>query len=225
VPAPATAFPSVARAMARLPHRLRVVLATRPLAYWLLTALLAAALGYGTYGVVAAAERTRAGFGTLASTVVATDGIAPGEALSPVNTTTRVLPVAVLPPGSLTSVPAGAVANSFIAPGEPVLERRLGRAGDGPVAALLPDGGRGVAVPVDETSLPLRRGDQVDVVAAVGAGVDAGSTGRAQLVAKRARVADVGERAVVVAVDEAELPAVAQALVDGGVVLALSAGP
>jgi Flp pilus assembly protein CpaB len=119
------------------------------------------------------------------------------------------------------------VANAVIAPGEPVLERRLGRAGDGPIAALLPDGGRGVAVPVDETSLPLRRGDQVDVVAAVASGVGAGSPAGSgtRIVARGARVADVGQRAVVVAVGQAELPAVAQALVDGGVVLALSAGP
>jgi len=185
--------PLVGRALARLPHRLRVVLATRPLAYWLLTALVATVLGYGTYGVVAAAERTRAQFGTQAATVVATAAIGPGDALTAANTAIRLLPLALLAEGALTSLPAGAVANASIVPGEPVLRHRVGRAGDGPIAALLPDGGRGVAVPVDEASLPLRRGDQVDVVAAAVAG--AGGIGAARLVARRARVADVGERA------------------------------
>ena len=101
-----------------------------------------------------------------------------------------------MPDGALTALPDGATANATLLAGEPVHRRRIGRAGDGPVAAMLPDGTRGVAVPRDESSLPLRPGDRVDVVAAftVGAG------GAARLVAAGVTVAHVGDRSVVVAV-------------------------
>jgi shikimate 5-dehydrogenase len=86
---------------------------------------------------------------------------------------------------------------------------------------MLPDGTRGLAVPRDESSLPLRPGDRVDVVAAL----TVGAGGAARLVAEGVAVAHVGERSVVVAVPAERLVDAAQALADGGVVLALSASP
>ena len=219
-PAPPTAAhrPSLAR---RLPRRVRVVLATRPLAYWSLTALVAAGLGATLYGVAASAAATRAQFGTLVPAVVASRAITPGEALDAGNTEVRSLPAALVASGTLTSLPAGAVASAAIASGEPISPLRVGRGGDGPVAALLPEGTLGISVPVDEGGLPLRTGDRVDVVAAVAAG----GGGEARTVASGALVVHVGTKAVVVAVTVAEAPPVAQALADGAVVLALSAGP
>jgi Flp pilus assembly protein CpaB len=147
--------------------------------------------------------------------------VEPGAALDGTNTEIRELPVALVPDGVLTALPSGATANATLVAGEPVHRRRVGRAGDGPVAAMLPGGTRGLAVPRDDASLPLRPGDRVDVVAAftVGAG------GAARLVAAGATVAFVGDRTVVVAVPAERLVDAAQALADGGVVLALSASP
>jgi Flp pilus assembly protein CpaB len=204
----------------RLPRRLRVALATRPLAYWSLTALVAAGVAYAAFGVATSAAEARAGYGTVVPTLVATAAIAPGQALTDDDTEIRVLPAALVAVGALHSRPPGGVASQPIAAGEPVVALRVGRGGDGPVAALLPDGTRGIAVPADGTGLPLRPGDHVDVVAAVASGAG----GAARVVAHDAVVAHVGDRSVVVAVTVADAPAVAQALADGAVVLALSAG-
>ena len=213
--------PALSRRWQRLPRRLRIVLATKPLAYWSLTLLVAGTVGYAMYSIVASADATRAGFGTMQAVVVAVRHVEPGAALDASNTEIRELPVALLPEGVLTRLPGGATANTTLLAGEPVHRRRIGRAGDGPVAAMLPDGTRGLAVPRDESSLPLRPGDRVDVVAAftVGAG------GSARLVAAGVTVAHVSDRSVVVAVPMEQLVDAAQALVDGGVVLALSASP
>jgi Flp pilus assembly protein CpaB len=207
------------RTLARLPRRLRILLRTRPLAHWSLTALVAAALAYAVHGVVAAADAERARFGSTTPALVATGPIAPGEVLDAGNTALVDLPVALVAAGSLTARPEGAAARTAIAAGEVVNGVRVGRGGDGPVAAALPDGTRGVSVPLGDAALPLRVGDRVDVVAAITAGVG----GAARVVAPGATVAYVGDGAAVVAVTTVELAPVAQALADGGVVLALSA--
>ncbi len=207
------------RHVRRLPRRLRIVLATRPLAYWLLTALVAIGIGYAVAAVVRSAQEARASFGTLTPALVATRAIVPGEPLDAGNTTIRQLPVALVPEGVVAALPSGGIASASIAAGEPVHRLRVGRGGLGPVAALLSDGTRGIAVAIDEGGLPLLVGDRVDVVAAVASG----GGGAARVVAAAAEVAHVGERSVVVAVAAEEVPAVAQALADGGVVLALSA--
>jgi Flp pilus assembly protein CpaB len=213
--------PALWRRWQRLPRRLRIMLATRPLAYWSLTVLVAGTVGYAMYSVVASAQAAKAGFGTLQAVVVAVQDVEPGAALDATNTEVRELPVALVPDGVLTALPDGATANTTLLAGEPVPRRRVGRAGDGPVAAMLPDGTRGLAVPRDESSLPLRPGDRVDVVAAL----TVGAGGAARLVAEGVAVAHVGERSVVVAVPAERLVDAAQALADGGVVLALSASP
>ena len=87
-----------------------------------------------------------------------------------------------------------------------------------PVAALLPAGTRGVTVPFGETTPPVAPGDRVDLMAA-GLGLDGTA------LALDALIVAVDERSVVVAVRAAELPAVAGALVNGTVVVALSGDP
>ena len=88
----------------------------------------------------------------------------------------------------------------------------------GPVAAVLAAGRRAVTVPVGDTPPAVEPGDRVDLVAA-GLALDA------QVVARDAQVVQTQERAVVVAVDAAELEAVAGALVNGTVVVAVSGDP
>ena len=55
--------PALSRRLQRLPRRLRIVLATKPLAYWSLTVLVAGTVGYAMYSVVASADATKAGSG------------------------------------------------------------------------------------------------------------------------------------------------------------------
>jgi Flp pilus assembly protein CpaB len=200
----------------------RIALATRPLAYWTLTALIAGGIGYAVYGVAESAADARARYGTLRPALVARRALSPGDPLDATTAEVRHLPAALVAAGSLSALPVPpAVVATPIAAGEVVHRLRVGRGGDGPVAGLLPAGTRGVAIPLDETALPLRPGDRVDVVAAVAAGAG----GSARVVAERAVVAYVAERSTVVAVAQAKVAAVAQAMADGGVLLALSAGP
>ena len=57
--------PSLPRAFARLPRRLRIALTTKPLAYWSATGLVAALTALGAHAVLADATTTRARFGVL----------------------------------------------------------------------------------------------------------------------------------------------------------------
>ena len=93
-------------------------------------------------------------------------------------------------------------------------------------AALLPPGTRALAVPDGPGTPPLRVGDTVDVLAtydpflfdpASGRPVPAGDT-----VVAGALVIDVSEGAITVAVDPDDAPAVAFALAQGAVTLALA---
>ena len=53
--------PALSRRWQRLPRRLRIVLATKPLAYWSLTVLVAGTVGYAMYSVVALGRRHQGG--------------------------------------------------------------------------------------------------------------------------------------------------------------------
>jgi Flp pilus assembly protein CpaB len=198
----------------------RIALTTKPLAYWSLTVLLAGATGWGVYGIVAAAAETKAGYGATTPVLVASRSIAPGAVLDATNTVLRHLPAAVVPAGVLDAPAPGAIARTELMAGEPVHRRRVGRAGESAIAAVLPDGTSGVPVPLTEAALPLQPGDRVDLIATV----TAAPGGAAHVVTDDATVAYVGEAVAVVAVPTADVPAAAQALADGGVVLVLSAG-
>jgi Flp pilus assembly protein CpaB len=129
------------------------------------------------------------------------------------------LPPAAVPPGALERAPAGRTVRGVVLEGEVITRRRLSEDGAVGVAALLPDGARAVAVPVEAGSAPpLRVGQVVDVVAA-GIGVD----GRADaaVIAAGVPVVAVAEAAVSVALDPGDVADVVAALAAGAVTLAL----
>jgi Flp pilus assembly protein CpaB len=115
----------------------------------------------------------------------------------------------------LRTVADGTVIAESVLGGEPLVRARVGRAGAGPVAAVLAPGRRAVAIPVGDAPPPVAVGDQVDLVAA-------GSALEARVVAVGASVVAVHERSVVVSVAADELPGVAAGMVDGTVVVAVS---
>jgi hypothetical protein len=197
-------------------HRARLVLSTRPLAYWALALTVGTVTLLAVNGTVRAADARRAAWGESGRVVVATRSVVPGESLGPSNTRTERRPLAVLPEGALTALPQPAVASAGIAAGEVVVAARLAGRGRAP-AGLLPAGTRGVAVPVGGTGLPLAVGDTVDVFAPL-----AGPGATPERVAARAVVVHVTEEAVVVAVPDDRATVVAGALADGAVVLALA---
>jgi Flp pilus assembly protein CpaB len=127
------------------------------------------------------------------------------------------VPRAFVPDGALAEDPVGRTVLAPLYPGEAVLGRRLAPDGLVGVAALLPEGAVALAVPVGPAALHLRVGDVVDVLATAG-------DGSTRVVAGDALVVDVREQTVTVAVGEREGPAVATALTQATVNLALTAG-
>jgi Flp pilus assembly protein CpaB len=190
----------------------------RPLPFWLLAAALGLATALVVGRLVAAAEAERDRWGDVRPTLVATADVAGGEHLAG-HAAVRLLPAGLVPPGALRRLPAGAVAAVDVHEGEAVLADRLVGRGSSAVAARLPAGTRGVAVPTG-SGLPLEVGDHVDVLATFDGTVADGEPTFA--VARRAVVVHVGEDAVTVAVTEAAAPKVAYALAAGTVTLVLS---
>ena len=190
----------------------------RRVPYWLVAgavALVTAAV-VGRLAGDAAAERAR--WGDARITVVTTAAVPAGERLTG-HVATRRLPTALVPHDALVAVPDGAVAAVDLAPGEVVLPTRLAGAGRSTVAARLPAGTRGVAVPTGN-GLPVALGDHVDVLATFDPKDSAGEP--TVTVAHDALVVAVGKDAVTVAVATAAAPRVAYALATGTVTLVLS---
>jgi Flp pilus assembly protein CpaB len=164
------------------------------------------------------AEAARRRWGQDRAVAVAALDLPPGHTVGPADVRVVHWPLAVGPPDALSAVAPGTVVSSAIGAGEPFVPRRLGRSQGGPVAAVLASGRRAVTVPVGDAPPPVEPGDRVDLVAA-GLALDA------RVVARDADVVRRDEHAVTVAVDAADLEAVAGALVNGTVVVAVSGDP
>jgi Flp pilus assembly protein CpaB len=197
----------------RAPLRLR----RRPVPYW----VTASAVAVGTAALVghiaAGAAEARDRWGTLRPAVVVIHDVGAGE---PVDAEVRMLPRALVPRSALTSVPARAIALTGLEAGETLLATRLAGTRGSAVAARLPRGTRGVAVPVG-SGLPLTVGDHVDVLATFDE-ASASDGAPTFIVAKGALVVHVGHDAVTVAVTERAAPRVAYALAAGAVELVLN---
>jgi Flp pilus assembly protein CpaB len=195
--------------LARLRRRRRIP-------YWVTAGAVAlvTAIAVGRLGAAAAGERAR--WGSTRPAVVVTRAIPAGSPLAG-HVTRRHLPVAVVPHGALAALPRAAVAAVDLTPGEIVLAGRL--VGRSTVAARLPAGTRGIAVPTGN-GLPVEAGDRVDLLATF----DTGDTASEPTitVARDARVLSVGKESVTVAVSTTAAPRVAYALAVGTVTLVLS---
>jgi Flp pilus assembly protein CpaB len=191
----------------------------QPVPYWLVVAVIAVvpALAVGRLATTADAERRRWGPG-LPTVVVRVD-VAAGEPIGADDVEIRSLPAAARPDDAMGTLPTGAVAAADLVAGEAVVGSRLAPAGTSPIAARLPSGTRGIAVPADD-GLAVRVGDRVDVLATL----DATSGQPTTTLARGATVVDVGEKAVTVAVPVEQAERVAFALAAGVVTLALT-GP
>jgi pilus assembly protein CpaB len=196
---------------------------------WVVAVVLAVVAGGLTASTVQRAEEVRAGYGERRTVAVATAELPVGTEIADADVRWVELPVAAIPAGA-AGEPVGRVVSEPIVAGEVVAERRLGGADlDGPIALLEP-GGRAIALPVDAAIPALAVGDRVDVfspVELVGTGSGAetarSATTGARRIAREARVLAIDEQAVTIAVTATEAPAVARAVLDAAVVLALVA--
>jgi Flp pilus assembly protein CpaB len=152
---------------------------------------------------------------------VATRDLAPGHVVDDGDVRVVNLPDAALPPRPLGRAAVGRTVRSAVLEGEALTEARLSTAAARGVAALLDDGTRAVALPVEADSAPpLQVGQRVDLVAVV-AGAE-GAAPEAGALAEGVEVVDVGEHAVTVAVDEGDVARVAAALAVGTITVVLA---
>ncbi|MDQ6727547.1 MAG: Flp pilus assembly protein CpaB [Actinomycetota bacterium] len=198
-------------------------LARSPLVYWLTVVALALVTATTVSGLVGRAGAQAARFGQLRPVVTAAGPLEVGAVVRAGDVTVRSVPAAFLPDGALRSASA-AVGRTVVVPlfrGAAVVAANLAPDGLSGIAALLPAGSRAVAVPTGVQSVPLRRGDRVDVLATF----DPPPAGQDPTfpVAEAALVVDVGQEAAAVAVAPAEATRVAYALAAGRVTLSLTA--
>lgn len=188
-----------------------------PWVRWTFAASLAVASGTWSAWVVNRADDARAAYGTLLEVPVIVRDLAPGAVVGESDIVVRALP-GVAVPDDVAGDAVGRTVREGLVAGEVVLESRLGGRAAGP-AALLGPGRRAVAVPRPERGLAVGVGDILDLLAPAD-GTEGASAG-ARRVARSAVVIAVDENVVTVAVSVAETPAVARAVLDGSVAVAL----
>lgn len=198
-------------------------------------ATLAAVTGLAVASLVSAAERARDQWGASRPVAVATQDLDLGDVIGPGAVEVRHLPEIAVAPDALDHVPGGAVVRDPVAAGEPLVPARLAPLGLTGAAALVPDDHRAVPVPLGPAGAPpLAVGDRVDVLAVVGTAPGDGHAGAvgptgsdaepAFAVAEAARVVDVSDGAVTVAVPTDDAARVALVATQGLAVLALAGG-
>ena len=199
--------------------RYRIRLARRALRAWAVAAGLALVTGLAITGALGAAERAKDRWLPTDPVLVANRTIAPGEAIDDGNTALAAVPASQSSVGLLRARPAGAIAAVTLYQGEPVRAGRL----VGPGVAR--PGTQLVAARLGDHAPPLVPGDRVDVIG-VGAGSDAVGVGIASDGPVRATtgasVVSVSADRVVLAVAPADVPAVARAIANGDLVLAVN---
>lgn len=199
-------------------------LGRRPALWWVATILLSALTAQVVTGALGRAEAGAARYGTTTAVLVTTRAVEAGEVLGPDAAEIRDVPAGFVPPGAAGADALGRRATGTLHEGEVVHVERVAPGGLSVVAARLPPGTRGIAVPTDAGALPLVVGDHVDVLATVADVATATSGPPVATLAPGAVVVDVQEAAVTVAVPEDDAARVAYAVATGIVALALTPG-
>lgn len=192
----------------------------RPLVRRTLIALVAVATGVTVASLVRSAEGARRAWGASRPVAVATHDLAVGEVLGAGAAEVHDLPVAAVADRALGRAPVGATVRHPVAAGEALVAERLAPLGLTGAAALVPPGSRALAVPLGPAGAPpLAVGDLVDVLAV--SPPEAGGGPAASAVVGAVPVVATGDESASVAVPRDDVPAVAHALAQGAVVLAL----
>ncbi len=169
--------------------------------------LVALGLGLATFATVRTALARPPGVGPLIEVTVVARAVPAGATLAADDVRRDRLPAEAVPDAEAAADPAGLTARVDLVPGEVVLASRLGARG---LAALLPAGGRALAVPRASGTPPLEPGQRVDLLAA------------GEVVVAAASVLAVDDSGTTVAVPEPAAPAVAEAIAAGAVTLSLA---
>jgi hypothetical protein len=204
----------------RLPHPLR----SRHLRTITMVVLMALAAGT-TLRSLQSAAATQSVYGHRQMMTIASRDLPIGHVISSDDIERRELPEALIPGGrgdertaedgdNPVQEPIGRTVVEPIIAGEVLLSRRISESRASGLPAVVPRSNRVVSIERSALMPTLRLGDRVDVCAP---GVGA----RAVVISRRALVVGVDEDSVTVSVTDAELPAVARAIIDGDVIVAL----
>jgi Flp pilus assembly protein CpaB len=189
------------------------------LRFWLPAAavgLLVASVAHRSLAAGADAQRD---WGERRTVVIARTPLVAGEPVAPDALELAERPAAMVPREALDAIPRDAVLAVDVPAGEVLLATRLVGGSASGISARTPPDRRAMAVPVAPDSLTVAIGDRVDVLAATPLGELGQLAG--EVVASDATVVDVTETHVVVAVAYREAPAMAVALADGYVSVAV----
>ena len=187
----------------------------RPRLYWSAVGLCLAIVWLWSQHLTAQAARQQALWGPSRAVLVANHDLAAGVPLSSRDVKTMRLPTLLVPSEAITSLAGDAVAAVAISRGEPILRTRLGHGG--PLAAQLTAGQLAVAIPIPEAHLSLNAGDRVELVA-TGAGPSGAMSNRLGV----ARVLELTDRSVTIAVTSSDIEVIATALVHGTITIAVA---
>jgi Flp pilus assembly protein CpaB len=204
--------------------RLRL-LSRSPLVYWAAVAALAVVTALVVSQLLGRVRVEAARYGSVRAVVVATRDVALGDPVGAGDVAIRSLPASLVPDDALSELDKarGRIAVVPLFEGQAVLGRQLAPGGRRGVAALLPPGARGIAVPAGPTGARLGRGDTVDVLATFDpATAGAGGTEPTFPVAAGATVIDVAGESVTVSVTPEEAKRVAFAIAHGTVTVVLT---
>lgn len=185
----------------------------------ILVGLLAVGVGLSVHRTVSAASDAAAALGETRTVAVAERFIAVGDEIQPADVSMVERPIAHVPDDAVVEEPTGRTLRVAVPAGEILIAPRLAGEGVSGAAALVPEGWRAVAVPTIDAAAPVEPGDLVDVIASY----DPSLTGSepSQVIAPDSVVVDVVDDAVTVAVTPSRTTAVAHALANGIVTLAL----
>jgi len=199
------------------PRRVRPALrrwSRSPRAYWLGVVIVSLGAGALTWNWLHRAETLARRWGDTRTVLVAATDIDVGSVIDASMTTSRALPIAVLPDDALQDLAPGAIAVVRLGAGTVLIPGAID-AGDGsPLARHVGVDHRAVSLRAEDVTLPVATGDRVVLFGAAG---DA----PAVVVTAEARVLDADERVVTLSVPTDDTGAALEAIAADSLQLAL----
>jgi Flp pilus assembly protein CpaB len=162
---------------------------------------------------VSAATALRDTYGHRIGVTVARSDLAVGHVINTRDLERRELPAGLVADGAAAD-PLGRTVIEPIVAGEVIIDRRLSGSPAAGLDALIAAGSRAVTLERTGVTPPVDPGDRVDLFAPA-------ARGTVVRIARRARVIEVTDRTVTVAVAENEAPAVARASIESTLAMAL----
>jgi Flp pilus assembly protein CpaB len=191
-----------------------------PLLWWALVVMVAGAAGFAVTSSVASAQAAADRYDGLVNVAVARRPLPAGAIVKPEDVHTESRPRAFLSDAEPVLSPAGRTITTPVEAGEVITELNAGKAGASATAALVTDDERAVALSLQGLHPTLTIGDRVDVLATFDSAEEGGDP--TVVVVERARVVQLNEDSVMVAVHESLRTKVAFAATRADIVLALS---